>query len=318
MIEVQGLNKFYGMHHALKHLSFQVEPHEILGFLGPNGAGKTTTLQILTGFLAASTGTVKINGYDIVHDAQKAREQIGYLPESVPLYPDQTPLQYLSFRAKLKGLPFRKRKERLEDVLEKCELGKVRSKKIFELSKGYRQRVGLADALLANPPVLLLDEPTVGLDPLQKIALSSLIKELKEEHTILFSTHILPEASSLCSKILILNQGKRLAFNDPEKLMHYLYGGCIKYRAVIQGTESLIMHDLEPLEGIEKVEWVPGERYHYDIWCLATSDPRKAIFETCVQKGYLLLELYPQKETLEDLFVTLLKRQEEDESESVA
>lgn len=310
MIRVKNLNKFYGAHHVLKNLSFEVHPNEVLGFLGPNGAGKTTTLQILTGYASAHSGTVEICGYDIVREGQQARAQIGYLPESVPLYLDQTPQEYLTLRAKLKGVPYRDRKAFLSEVIEKCELREVLEKKIGTLSKGYRQRVGLADALLAKPPILLLDEPTEGLDPLQKKALGALILQLKQEHSILFSTHILPEAASICSKILILHHGKRLAFDDPKQMLQHLHHGWKSYIAVIVGKESQIISKLEALEGIEKVTWIAGEKHRYQLFCQPESDPRESVFRACVQNQWILLELAPSQETLEDIFIHLVQLQE--------
>ncbi|MEK7485224.1 MAG: ABC transporter ATP-binding protein [Planctomycetota bacterium] len=311
MLRVKNLNKFYGVHHVLKNLSFEVHPNEILGFLGPNGAGKTTTLQILTGYASAYSGLVEIGGYDIVRSAQQARAQIGYLPESVPLYPDQTPEEYLNFRAKIKGVPYRDRAFFIQDVLEKCELKEVLEKRIGTLSKGYRQRVGLADALLAKPPILILDEPTEGLDPLQKKALGELILQLKNDHTILFSTHILPEAAHICSKVLILHQGKRLALDTPERLLQHLHQGWKRYSAVIKGKESQITSKLEALEGIEKVTWIAGEKYHYQIFCQPETDPRESIFQTCVKNQWTLLELALNHESLEDIFIHLVQQTQE-------
>jgi ABC-2 type transport system ATP-binding protein len=311
MIEVKNLNKFYGGVLALKNLSFELGSREILGFLGPNGAGKTTALQIMTGYLSANSGTVRVGGYDIVREGQKARKQIGYLPESVPLYEEETPQSYLNFRAKLKGVFYRDRSLFLQEVIEKCELGDVLTKRIETLSKGYRQRVGLADALIAKPPILLLDEPTEGLDPLQKRALIRLIQQLQSEHTVLFSTHILSEATQLCSKILILHQGKRLAFNTVEKLQLFLYQGLQRFSARIQGKESEIQKHLALLEGVERVEWVAGHSDAYWIWVQEGSDPREYLFDLCVKKGFKLLELAPLAITLEEIFVKLIEREEE-------
>lgn len=310
MIRVHALNKFYGTQQVLKNVSFTVEEHEILGFLGPNGAGKTTTLQILTGYAPANSGIVSINGYDVVRQAQKAREQIGYLPEAVPLYLDQTPKSYLRFRAKLKGIPYGQRSLFLEEVIEKCELGDVLEKKIGMLSKGYRQRVGLADALLAKPPILILDEPTEGLDPLQKRALGKLIQELKQHHTIIFSTHILSEVAAICSKVFILHQGRKLALDTPARLLQQLHQGRRKYEAVILGTESKILKALEGIEGIEEATWVGGGEHRYHIFSHSEADPRGLIFQVCAKHGFTLLELVPAQEGLEEIFVQLVQSQE--------
>jgi ABC-2 type transport system ATP-binding protein len=208
MVEVSGLTKYYGDFRAIEDISFTAERGEILGFLGPNGAGKTTTMRIITGFMPATEGTVKLEGYDVFKESHEVRRRIGYLPENPPLYHDMTVSSYLKFVARIKGVPKKKIPEALSNVLEECSLTEVASRLVGRLSKGYRQRVGLAQALIHNPPVLILDEPTLGLDPRQIIEVRSLIKELSGDRTVILSTHILPEVSQICNKVVIINEGR--------------------------------------------------------------------------------------------------------------
>lgn len=208
MVEVSGLTKFYGDFRAIQDVSFTAERGEILGFLGPNGAGKTTTIRIITGFMPATEGTVKLEGYDVVKESHEVRRRIGYLPENPPLYHDMTVISYLRFVARIKGVPRKKISDALSGVLEECSLTDVASRLVGHLSKGYRQRVGLAQALIHNPPVLILDEPTLGLDPKQIIEVRSLIKALSGDRTVILSTHILPEVSQICDKVVIINEGR--------------------------------------------------------------------------------------------------------------
>src|SRR5712692_8551546 len=208
MIEVDNLTKFFGPVLAVDHISFRVSQGEIVGFLGPNGAGKTTTMRILTSYLPATSGVVRVAGYDVMTQSMDVRRSIGYLPESVPLYPEMRVDEYLLYRAKLKGVDRKERQHRLDYCLEHCRIREVRRRLIGTLSKGYRQRVGLADAMIHDPPILILDEPTVGLDPLQIRETLALIKELGEKHTILLSTHILSEVETICQRVIIINAGR--------------------------------------------------------------------------------------------------------------
>jgi len=208
MVEVSGLTKYYGDFRAIEDVSFTAERGEILGFLGPNGAGKTTTMRIITGFMPATEGTVRLEGYDVFKESHEVRRRIGYLPENPPLYHDMTVSSYLKFVARIKGVPRKKIPDALSNVLEECSLTEVASRLVGRLSKGYRQRVGLAQALIHNPPVLILDEPTLGLDPRQIIEVRSLIKELSGDRTVILSTHILPEVSQICNKVVIINDGR--------------------------------------------------------------------------------------------------------------
>ncbi|MDE6738879.1 MAG: ABC transporter ATP-binding protein, partial [Lachnospiraceae bacterium] len=222
MIQVENLVKRYGAHTAVDHLSFTVEKGQIYGFLGPNGAGKSTTMNIMTGYIAANSGTVKINGYDILRQPEKAKQCIGYLPEIPPLYTDMTVWEYLMFAAELKKVGRKERKEHVEEVIEKTQLNEVEERLIRNLSKGYKQRVGLAQALIGYPEVLILDEPMVGLDPKQIIEMRDLIKSLAKEHTIILSSHILSEVSAVCDHIMIISDGKLAADDSPEELQQMM------------------------------------------------------------------------------------------------
>src|ERR671934_819029 len=220
MIEVDHLSKYYGPVTAIRDLSFRVEPGEILGFLGPNSAGKTTTMRILTGFMPASSGRAVVAGYDVFSQALAVRQRVGYLPENVPLYREMTVSGYLHFVAEVKGITRRERPRKVGEVMALCGVQEMERRLIGNLSKGYRQRLGLAQALLNNPPVLILDEPTVGLDPKQIIEIRELIKSLGGEHTVILSTHILPEVSMICSRVIIISGGRLVAMDTPENLAH--------------------------------------------------------------------------------------------------
>jgi len=225
LIEVEDLTKAYGPVTAVDHVSFTVNPGEILGFLGPNGAGKTTTMRILTGYIPATSGTARISGFDVFEDSLEVRRHIGYLPEVPPVYPDMTVSSYLDFVLRIKNIPADKRRARLDDALEKTALGDKRNELIKRLSRGYKQRVGLAQALVHDPDVIILDEPTVGLDPKQIIEVRHLIKGLAGVHTIILSTHILPEVSMTCDRVVIINKGKVAAIDTPQNLTAQLKGG---------------------------------------------------------------------------------------------
>src|SRR4028118_1565406 len=225
MIEVEQLSKIYGSTPAIQDVTFSVEPGEILGFLGPNGAGKTTTMRILAGYLPASSGTARIAGYDVHEDSMAVRRRIGYLPENPPLYPEMTVEEFLNFVAGIKGVRRRDRTKKVNSAIERCNLLEKRHVLIRKLSKGFRQRVGIAQAIVHDPPVIILDEPTVGLDPRQIIEVRQLIKSLADDHTIILSTHILPEVSMTCSRVTIINKGQVVATNTPDNLMAELTGG---------------------------------------------------------------------------------------------
>ena len=243
MIEVENLTKRYGRHTAVDGISFRVNKGEILGFLGPNGAGKTTTMRILTCYLPATEGTARVAGFDVFEQPLEVKRRVGYIPETPPLYPDMDVDTFLDFCAKIKGVPKGERKARIDDAVGKCRVGDVRRTLIGRLSKGYRQRVGLAQAILANPEVLILDEPTAGLDPKQIIETRELIKGLGGDHTIILSTHILPEVSMTCGRVVIINKGKVVAEDTPDNLMHRLQGAAtlrVEVRGDAAAAESAL------------------------------------------------------------------------------
>jgi len=253
-IDVQQLTKRYDAVTALDRISFQVKPGEIMGFLGPNGAGKTTTLRILTGLLAPSSGSVRINGLDVERRSLEVRRQIGYLPENVSLYPELRVQEYLAFRASIKDVPRPERRPRMEEVLEHCALQDVRRKLIGRLSKGYRQRVALADCLIGKPSVLILDEPTVGLDPHQIRQTRELIQRLGHSTTILLSTHILPEVEMICDRVTIINKGQIIAVDTPHNLRRRLTGTQQMVQVELRGPEAVIDQALAQLKGIPNLQ----------------------------------------------------------------
>ena len=253
MIEVENLTKRYGPTLAVSDVSFRVEKGEILGFLGPNGAGKTTTMRVITGYLPASDGKVRVAGYDVHDEPLEAKRRTGYLPETPPVYPDMTVTEYLSFVARIKGVARRDVKKRVDEVSEKCAVSDVRHRQIGKLSKGYRQRVGLAQALIHNPDVLVLDEPTAGLDPKQIIETRELIKGLAGQHTVVLSTHILPEVSKTCQRVVVINAGKIVAVGTPRRIDAPLAG----YETVlvtVEGPAAEIMDKLQRVGGVNMVE----------------------------------------------------------------
>ncbi|HEX9187202.1 MAG TPA: ATP-binding cassette domain-containing protein, partial [Vicinamibacteria bacterium] len=251
MIEVESLTKRYGRATAVDGVSFRVERGEILGFLGPNGAGKTTTMRILTCYLPPTEGTARVAGYDVFAQPMEVKRRVGYLPETPPLYPDMSVRDYLEFCARIKGVPGKERRGRVADAIEKCRVGDVRDKLIAKLSKGYRQRVGLAQAILHNPDVLILDEPTAGLDPKQIIETRELIRSLAGSHTVILSTHILPEVSMTCGRVVIINKGRVVAEDTPENLTRRLKGaGTIRVEA--RGEDAAILEAVRAVPGGER------------------------------------------------------------------
>lgn len=303
MIKVENLTKSYAGFTAINDLSFQVAKGEIVGFLGPNGAGKSTTMRILSSFMPATSGKVTINGFDVFTHSQQARQSIGYMPENVPLYTDMRVTEYLNYRAALKGVRGRKQKSRVQDVIERCSLGDVRRKLIGTLSKGYRQRVGLADALVHEPELLILDEPTIGLDPNQIRQVRELIKSLGKHHTILLSTHILPEVEMTCNRVIIINKGKIEASDTPANLLAQLRGvGGVRLEAqpgLDNGRELL-----EKIAGVrEVVETAEGEWKIYHLRIETGTDPREEIYRMATQRKWMLRELTRKRATLEDVFI---------------
>ncbi|MCD6310485.1 MAG: ATP-binding cassette domain-containing protein, partial [Candidatus Eremiobacteraeota bacterium] len=302
------LTKYFGRVKAIEDVTFEAEKGEILGFLGPNAAGKTTTMRILTGYFPPSSGKARVAGYDIIDDSLEVRRRIGYLPENLPLYPDHPVYAYLDFVAEAKGIPHLEREKRREEVISTCNLGSVRNKLIGHLSRGYRQRVGIAQALINKPEVLVLDEPTVGLDPLQIIEIRNLIKSMKDKCTVILSTHILPEAEATCQRIILINQGNIIAVDTPEnlsarvKLMDLIF-------VEIEGPQDEVIVELEKLHGVTGVQRhrVKGDLVTYRIEAKEGLDLRREIGPLVVEKGWNLLELRPQEVTLEEIFIKLVE-----------
>ncbi len=306
-IQVQNLTKTYGPHPALRDVSFQVQKGEILGFLGPNGAGKTTTMRILTGFMPPTSGSARVAGYDVFYDSIEVRRRIGYLPESVPLYNEMTVWDYLDFCARLRSVP--ERDGAIERALEMVSVGEKADTLIGKLSKGYRQRVGIAQALLHDPEVLILDEPTIGLDPKQIIEIRNLIKSLGGDHTILLSTHILPEVSQTCSRVLIINEGVIVAEDTPARLSARVGGGAHIHLQVAQPAPE-IPGELEKVRGVLGVRTKDANAGIYEVEVNPGADRRAEVAAMVVQRGWGLLELRPVTLSLEEVFLKLTTEEE--------
>ncbi|HUK54277.1 MAG TPA: ABC transporter ATP-binding protein [Candidatus Binatia bacterium] len=310
MIEVENLTKLYGSTPAVDHISFRVEKGEILGFLGPNGAGKTTTMRILTGFLPATDGTARVAGFDVFEKSLEVRRRIGYLPETPPLYPEMRVAGYLDAVARLKQVPAEKRKARVDAAMEMAKVTEKRGELIKRLSRGYKQRVGLAQALVHDPEVIILDEPTVGLDPKQIIEVRHLIKSLAGSHTIILSTHILPEVSMTCDRVVIINRGKIAAVDTPANLTGHLSGGetvAVEIKAA-GGKAEAARALLERLPGVRGVTAEPADasgRFTARIECEPGRDLRSRIAEAVVGQGHELYELRASRVSLEDIFLQL-------------
>jgi len=307
LIEVENLTKSYGPVTAVDHVSFTVKKGEILGFLGPNGAGKTTTMRILTGFMPATSGTARIAGFDVFDDSLEVRRHIGYLPENPPVYTDMSVEGYLDFVARIKNVPAEKRVERIADALQKTNIVDKRTELIKRLSRGYKQRVGLAQALVHDPDVIILDEPTVGLDPKQIIEVRHLIKSLAGSHTIILSTHILPEVSMTCDRVVIINKGKIAAVDTPQNLTSQLKGG-LKIRVEAQAPEKPLQEALAQIPGAQRVQ---VEAAHSNGHVVATvesgqgQDIRNLIAAKVAERGWPLYELRGVSLSLEDIFLQL-------------
>ncbi len=300
MIEVENLTRYYGPTRAIHNLNFRVDKGEIVGFLGPNGAGKTTTMRILTGFMPPSDGTARVAGFDVFYDSLEVRRRVGYMPETVPLYPEMTVRAYLDYMAALHKLP--KRKQAVDRAMEACAITDRANQMIAKLSKGYRQRVGLAQAILHEPEVLILDEPTIGLDPRQVTEVRSLIREIGREHTVILSSHILPEVSQTCNRVLIINKGEIVAEGTPEELTAQLQGAeRVLVRIADAGPEAIDL--LRRVEGITGVEPVDGGAYQ--VSCVQGSDRRAELARAIVEQGWGLLELRSVGMSLEDIFLQL-------------
>ena len=307
MIEVQDLTKSFGDKIAVDHVSFKVNKGEILGFLGPNGAGKTTTMRILTGFMPATSGTALIGGFDVSTDSLEVRRHIGYLPENPPLYTDMSVHAYLDFVARIKNVPSDKRESRIADAIHKTSLEDKRDELIKRLSRGYKQRVGIAQALVHDPDVIILDEPTVGLDPKQIIEVRHLIKSLAGNHTIILSTHILPEVSMTCDRVVIINKGKIAAVDTPANLTAQLKGGQ-RVRVEVQADEKAVRAALQEISGIKNVNVESAGasgRISLSVESAQGQDVRSEIAAKLVGKGWPLYELRGVNLSLEDIFLEL-------------
>ena len=307
MIKVEGVTKKYPARLAVDDISFEVNRGEIVGFLGPNGAGKTTTMRMLTGYLSMNSGKIEVAGYDVAKQPQEVRRRIGYLPESCPLYPEMRVDEYLRFRAELKGVKPSARKAKMNEVKEQCGLTEVGKRIIGQLSKGYRQRVGLADSLVHDPDLLILDEPTVGLDPYQIRQVRELIKELAERHTILLCTHILPEVQAICERILIINDGKIVAA-DTEANLHKKLHACTVIEMEIAAGKAEAAAKVGAVEGVD----VRSVSELDDGWVWLeleadSSEMRVELFNLAVTEGWPLRELSEQEHSLEDTFVQITR-----------
>ncbi len=307
MIRGENLTKRYGKHCALDAVNFSVRQGEILGFLGPNGAGKSTVMNIITGYLSATEGDVWINDLNVLEHPREVKKCIGYLPEKPPLYPDMTVREYLRFVAEIKGIKKKAFEAEREKIQELVKIGDVRDRLIGNLSKGYQQRVGLAQALIGSPPLLILDEPTVGLDPKQILEIRNLIRSLGKEHTIILSSHILPEVSAVCGRVLIINKGRIVASDSPENLSQRLMGtGKIMLR--LSGEESRARSVLEKLEGLNRLSCTgSSEEGSIDFLIEAEkeTDIRERIFFACAENGLPILMMRPVDMSLEDIFLHL-------------
>ena len=306
MIEVQHLSKRYGPFTAVDDVSFSVGAGEILGFLGPNGAGKTTTMRIITGYMPATEGSVTVAGYDVFAQPIEAKKRTGYLPETPPLYPDMTVRDYVTFVARIKGVPSREIRGRVDDVMKKTHIADMASRHCGKLSKGYKQRVGLAQALIHNPDVLVLDEPTAGLDPKQIIEARQLITELGGSHTVVLSTHILPEVSQTCSRVVIINKGKVVAVDTPDNLTARLRGSETMYLQV-HAPGADVAPALSALAGVTRVkaEAQANGLVSVEVDSEQGRDVRRDLAAAVVHQGWGLLELRPMRMSLEDIFLSL-------------
>jgi len=306
MIEVNHLVKQYGVKRAVDDISFEVEKGEILGFLGPNGAGKSTTMNIITGYLSATEGTVTIDGHEILDDPTAAKKLIGYLPEFPPLYPDMTVNEYLEFVFDLKKVALPK-KAHLDEICGLVRVDDVRGRLIKNLSKGYKQRVGLAEALIGNPEVLILDEPTVGLDPKQIIEIRTLVKKLGESHTVILSSHILPEVQAVCERVIVINHGLLVADGRPDELSRELSSDH-KLTLRVEGPEKKVANALASIGGMEKVVQL-GERepgcFDFTVEAESGNDIRRSVFRAMASGGWPILSMRSSELSLEDIFLQL-------------
>jgi ABC-2 type transport system ATP-binding protein len=312
MIEVENLTKYYGPTAAVEDVSFRVEPGEIVGFLGPNGAGKTTTLRMLAGYLPATSGAARVAGFDVFKDSLAVRRRLGYLPENVPLYSEMRVRAYLDFVAEVKGVPRGSRRARVDSVMERCRVDDVTNHLIGSLSRGYRQRVGIAQAILHDPEVILLDEPTVGLDPKQIIEIRQLVTELAGQRTVMLSTHILPEVEMTCQRVIIINQGRIVAVDTPENLKAKVRTSAAVLLQV-DGPPAAVRERLQRVSGVLRVEERAVQtdgRVRYLVECAPERDLRRDLAAAVVSQGWGLYELRPADVMLEEVFIKLVREEE--------
>lgn len=310
MIEINNLVKKYGDHVAVDDLSLTVEPGKIYGFLGPNGAGKSTTMNIITGYLGATSGEVKINGHDIFKEPEEAKKCIGYLPEIPPLYVDMTVREYLDFVAELKKLEKSLRKRYVEEAMETTGITDVANRMIRNLSKGYRQRVGFAQAILGYPEIIILDEPTVGLDPKQIIEIRELIRKLGEKHTVILSSHILTEISAVCDHVFIISKGKLVASDATENLVS-LMSGAQEIEVTVRTDVAEAQKELASIAAVSKVEVKNEDAGELIVYAKKGADVREDVFRTLAEKHFAVLEMHTIEKSLEDVFLEITQEGEE-------
>ena len=313
MIEVRDLTHYYGPMPAVENVNFTVRRGEILGFLGPNGAGKTTTMRILTGFMPPTRGAVTLDGYDVVEKSLEVRKRVGYLPESVPLHTEMTVTNYLKYMGTLRGMSGRRIRTRIDDVIDVCRLGDYRKTLIGKLSKGFRQRVGIGQAILHEPDVLVLDEPTIGIDPIQVVETRGLIQELGREQTVVLSSHILPEVSMICERVLIIHEGHIVAADTPNNLAQHLRG-VEQLEVEIGGPPAEVMAALRGIEGATEVTHHPRPGINaYRVQFREGADLRDEISRTVINRGWSLLSMQVNSMSLEEIFLRLTTTETDDE-----
>lgn len=310
MIEARNLTKYFGDFPAIEDVSFRAEPGEVVGFLGPNGAGKTTTMRILTGYMPPTSGTALIAGHDVLTESLEARRCVGYLPETVPLYTDMTVREYLGFMGGLRGMRRDGIRSRLDEVFSLCHLEEYTDTLISKLSKGYRQRVGIAQAIFHNPPVLVLDEPTIGIDPRQVVETRQIIRGLGGDHTVIISTHILPEVSMVCDRVMIINEGRIVAMDKPENLSMRL-GGVTRIVIEVRGPAAEVERALGQVAGVQGVvRNEVGGRLQFLVECAPTRDLRGDLSRKIIERGWELVEVQAATLSLEEIFLRLTTKEE--------
>ena len=312
MIQVENVTKKYGSFVAVNNINFEIEEGEIVGFLGPNGAGKSTTMNMITGFIEPTSGRIIVDGYDISKKPRKAKRQIGYMPEGVPLYSDLTVKEFVTYMAELKGIPSKEKKEKVKKVLDATGLAEVSNKLTKNLSRGYKQRVSMAGALVGDPKVIILDEPTVGLDPKQVTEIRALIKELGKEPTVILSSHILSEVSQICNRVIIINKGEIIAIDTPENLENKVVNENSVY-VTVEDPENKMENIKEKLEKVKEIKLVnenEDKTKKYIIKAENEVDIRKEIFETLAKEGITIFEMKKADATLEDAFMKLINTEE--------